>query len=142
MSQLTATDRRRLRDLYHLSPLLWAVVRGCNDSQSIARRLAKPLESIDRGIHSARQSGLLRYDQGLIVPAARFYFDLYRALNPGTVITEGSGHPIIAVLGHKTMTTGDIASALDRSYHSTYKTLQRLHDRGDLIRVNKRWRRA
>lgn len=138
--QFDPITRKKLKDLYHWSPLLWAVVRGCDSAETIAQRLAKPLESIQRGIHGALAAGMIQYDGGKLVPAARIHRAIYSTVNPG--LTLSPNHPIIGALGDDTMSTGDIARAVGRPYHSVYKTLQRFEDRGHLVRVNKLWRQA
>lgn len=135
--QLSPAIRRQLKNLYHLSPLVWAVVRGCDDAELIAQRLAKPLESIEKGISSAVQAGLLGYHEGRIIPLNRYHRDLYHGLHPKARL--GSSTPIVDMLGNQTLTTTQIAEGLGRNYHSTYKTLQRMQVRGILTRVDKRW---
>jgi predicted Rossmann fold nucleotide-binding protein DprA/Smf involved in DNA uptake len=140
MTEISVRVRRELKDLYHLSPILWAVVRGCDGGPEIARRLAKPVESIERGIRSAVQAGLLRRDEGRLVPLSRHHRELHRSLNPA--IQLGSNHPVMDLIGDQTLTTSQIAVGLGRPYHSVYKTLQRMEARGHLTRVNKLWRHA
>lgn len=137
---LDPLTRKHLKNMYHLSPILWAVVRGCGDAPSIAQRLAKPLDGIELGIISAIRLGLIRRDDDRLVPEHPHAKGLYKVINPE--LSLSLRHPILDALGEGPMTTGDIAHAVGRPYHSVYKTLRRFHDRGHVIRVDKRWRQA
>lgn len=140
MTELSARMKWQLRDVYHLSPILWSVIRGDEDTQAIARRLAKPLDSVERGVLSGVRASLLKFDQGRIVPMNRHHRDLFAKMNPDVILS--SLNPVLDVMGDQTLSTKDIADLVNRPYHSTYKTLQRLQARGEVTRVDKRWRRV
>lgn len=134
--------KRRLASIYHLSPVLWAVVKGHADEEAIARRLGKPQQGVRRGIEEAIYAGILTREEGKLMPNLPRHRSLYNELHPQIPIIRYASHPILKLLGDRVMTTTDIAGGINRPYHSTYKSLQRLQANDLVTRVDKLWRKV
>lgn len=138
---MTTQEQRiktRLTDIYHLSPILWAIFKGENDAGGVARRLGKPEQGVRRGIRGAIHAGIIIESSGKLRPNLSHHRKLYHELFPGSDVSYSS-HPAIELVDGKAKTTGEIAKELNRTYHSTYKTLQRIQAAGHITREGKRW---
>lgn len=133
---MNPTLKTQLRDLYHLSPVLWAVTQGCLNLAEINEKLGK---DSSRGLKSALRSGLLtEHGQGYVLHLVNHHhLNLARQLNPLNEVD--SAHPALRLLDLGPANTRDIAFDLQRSYNSTYKTLRRLEAAHYVTRQGKLW---
>lgn len=131
---------KELRNLYHASPIVWAVVKGSHTPEVIAEALGKSLGSIRRGIIACRQAGMIREEESRLMPGLPYHRGLHRQLFPERVPQITS--PLLDALSAEPLSTQQVADQVGRSYHSTYRSLQRWQTKGFVAREGKLWRRA
>lgn len=141
MRDLSARKQRELRAIYHLSPILWAVIRGHDTAEKVAAKLRKRQQAIELGIDAGISIGLLVEQGDRLLPAQPNHRSMYHTLNPSREPTTARGSIAVEQLTYEILSTQQVAELLDRPYHSVYKTLQRWQDKGLVQRVDKRWQR-
>lgn len=130
----------KLRDIYHLSPVLWAVIQGHRTRLEIEDALNK---DCSRAIRGAIASGMLLDDAGRLRPTLGHHIKLIRLLNPDNPEINKAPHTIIDLLTlHGSLSTVDVATRTKRPYNSAYKTLRRLQDQGLVTRRGNLWVRV
>lgn len=135
------TTQRDLTQLFHLSPVVWAVVKGYNTQDTMARKLGKSVPTVRRALSSAVRLKLLKLDDGQYIPDNEHLVRLWHELHPDEQPLLATP-PALHALGRRHMTTADLARKLGRSYNSTYKSLHRWERQGRVTQTNKLWRRT
>lgn len=131
---MTTNLKTELRDLYHLSPVLWAVVYGCVTRDQIELKLGR---DCTRAIRSAGQAGLLVAEGPLLHLVLHHHQELARLLNPPA--EELPSHHVLKLLSGGPRSTQSLAELAGRTYNGTYKTLRRLEATHYVTRRGKLW---
>lgn len=138
--KLGPTDKRHMVDIYHFSPLVWAVIKGADTPDLIADMLGKPVAKICQGVDEALRMGVIERCQGALMPVRPSHLRLLTLITGNEPRAE-LNHPVLKVMGSTPMTTADIARLMVRPYNSVYKTLQRMEQRRLVARVGKAWQK-
>jgi predicted transcriptional regulator len=132
---MNARQKRQIKALYHLSPVLWAIVQGCTTRLRVEDKLGKDCSS---ALQSAHAAYLVKEEHGRLVLTNEHHRSLARAVN-SEAYEANDEHPLLSLLADGPSDTVELARVAGRPYNSVYKTLRRLEEHGLVQHLGKHW---